>query len=60
MRNWVMMEFQGKFIRVVSVCKNMRNPYWLVSWNSNNHSRSRRVEWIMSWGVAGDPSLWTR
>jgi len=40
------------------VCKDMRNLYWMVSWNSNNHSRSCRVEWIMSWGVAGGPSLW--
>ena len=37
----------------------MWNPYWLVSWNSNNHSRSNRAEWIMSWGVAGGLSLWT-
>jgi len=35
------------------------NPYWLVSWNSNNHSCSDKAEWIMSWGVAGGPSLWT-
>ena len=41
------------------VCKDVWNPYWLVSWNSNNHSHSDRVEWIMSWGVAGGPSLWT-
>jgi len=53
------MEFQGKFMWIVSVCKDVWNPYGLVSWNSNNHSRSDRVEWIMSWGVTGGPSLWT-
>jgi len=51
--------FKGNSDEYVSVCKDVRNPYWLVSWNSNNHSRSDRAEWIMSWGVAGGPSLWT-
>jgi len=46
-------------VELLSVCKDVWNPYWLVSWNSNNHSRSDRVEWIMSWGVAVGPSLWT-
>ena len=32
----------------------------MVSWNSNNHSSSDRVEWIMSWGVAGGPRHRTR
>jgi len=41
------------------VCKDVKNPYWSVSWNSNNHSRSDRVEWIMLWGVAGGSSHWT-
>ena len=41
------------------MCKDVRTSYWLVYWNSNNHSRSDRAEWIMSWGVAGGPSLWT-
>jgi len=27
----------------VSVCNDVWNPYWLVSWNSNNHSRSDRA-----------------
>ena len=59
----VELEFQGKFKEnskdYVSVCKDVRTPYWLVSRNSNNHSCSDRAEWIMSWGVAEGPSLWT-
>jgi len=55
----VEIEFQRKFKWICSVCKDVRNPYWSVSWNSNNHSRLDRVEWIMPWGVAGGPSHWT-
>jgi len=50
----------GNSGELVSVCKDVWNPYWLVSWNSNNHSCSNRAEWVMSWGLAGGPSLWTR
>jgi len=53
------MEFQGNFEWNCNVCKDVRNPNCLVSWNSNNHSRSDRVEWIMLWGVAGGPRHWT-
>jgi len=49
----------GNFREYVSVCEDMRTPDSLVSWNSNNHSRSCRAKWIMSWGVARGPSLWT-
>jgi len=55
---WLEWNFKGNSWELL-VCKDVWNPYWLVSWNSNNHSHSDRVEWIMSWGVAGGPSLWT-
>jgi len=55
---WLEWNFKGSSCELLE-CKGVRNPYWLVSWNSNNHLRSDRVEWIMSWGVAGGPSLWT-
>jgi len=54
-RNRILREIKVNLL----VCKDVRNPYWLVSWNSNNHSCSDRAEWIMSWGVVGGPSLWT-
>ena len=50
--NW---NFKGNPSGNCSVCKDVRNLKWLVSWNSNNHSSPDRVEWIMSWGVAGGP-----
>jgi len=56
---WLKWNFKGNSKWYVSVCKDMRTQYWLVSWNSNNHSRADRAEWIMSWGVAGGSSFWT-
>jgi len=61
MKRWSLeWNFKGNPSRNCSVCKDVRNLYWLVSWNSNNRSSSDRVEWIMSWGVAGGPRRLTR
>jgi len=42
-----------------SVCIDIRIHYWFVSWNSNNHLHSNRVEWVILWRVARGLSHWT-
>jgi len=44
-----MREFQGEILKVmILVYERAKDLLLVVSWNSNNHSRSDRAEWIMS------------